>query len=219
MGRKSFTLVELLVVIAILSILASLLLPMLATVMEKARGIACQNNLRQTGFSALSYSNDNSGYIIPLHPRPDISGNNGHWFVQLKRLGYFDPADPAYQSYWVGRPDKGIQILLCPSLHPLYGTGMPCYMMNREKWHPLISPNVWWKLMRLSPKIMYLMGGDHTTPGYPQAYHCYKSLTSSGAGTAIGSIHGGGTNMLFLDNSVRHDKQINIYGNSELWGN
>jgi len=67
-GRNGFTLIELLVVIAIIGVLASLLLPALASAKERAKLIKCVSNQKQIGIAFQLYGGDNDARFPPLAP-------------------------------------------------------------------------------------------------------------------------------------------------------
>lgn len=68
MKKSGFTLIEILVVTAIVSILAALLMPAINEVRDKARAIACMNNLKQLGLAFQLYAQDN-GEMLPHKDR------------------------------------------------------------------------------------------------------------------------------------------------------
>ena len=76
-NARAFTLIELLVVIAIIAILATMLLPALASAKQRAWTTICTSNLHQIGLGLRMFADDNS----ELYPE---SGGDINW-------GHIDP--------------------------------------------------------------------------------------------------------------------------------
>ena len=113
-----FSLVELLVVLAVISVLAAVLLPVLAKMRSSARQTSCMSNLRQIGFAALQYSQDyddqypywNSAFLsVPASP--ETSDKMWKYVVQP----YVKSGNP---SYYVtgGVIHRETEVWQCPDI-------------------------------------------------------------------------------------------------------
>lgn len=110
--RFGFTLIELLVVVAIISILAAILLPVFASVRERARQIACLSNERQLGVAFVLYSQDNDEKLIPGTPQSASQGNGsgragwaGVLYPYVRDTRVYDcPDDDTQAAQIAGKP-------------------------------------------------------------------------------------------------------------------
>ena len=122
MKKPAFTLVELLVVIAIIALLMAILMPALQRAKKQARGIICRNNLRQYGFAARLYIDDNDG-VMPYSFTwlYKDGGRNCRWHDASKNLNQ----NPGLAGVlWPYLKDKDIH--LCPEFN-VVAKMMGCY--------------------------------------------------------------------------------------------
>lgn len=100
----SFTLIELLVVTAIIAILASLLLPALTQARMVAMRALCLSNLRQVGYAAHMYGDDNEDYpMCPIEAAADDPVGSNRYLGSFGR--YTIPQDalaiPGYLETYI----------------------------------------------------------------------------------------------------------------------
>ncbi len=109
--KSGFTLIELLVVIAIIAILAAILFPVFAQAREKARGVSCLSNLKQSANAFAMYTQDYDETMLKM-------GNGSDWWSLIypytKNLGIY---------YCPDRTEDGTQDSLGLHLDHLPGYG------------------------------------------------------------------------------------------------
>lgn len=98
--RRGFTLVELVVCIAVVSVLLSLGVPAVQQARERARGIACSQQLRQIGLALHNYHSAHN--VFPMGSSKFVAKTNstraaGAWGYLAYLLPYIDES-PRWQS-------------------------------------------------------------------------------------------------------------------------
>ncbi len=125
--RRAFTIIELMVVIAIISVLASLLLPVLGQAKRKAQSIACVNKVRQWGMALKMYTDDHQEkYPFDGTARNPIDNgpNKAAWYNTAATYVGSDALTNLYAGKRVPIPGKG-SMFMCPRTTNLMLHTMP----------------------------------------------------------------------------------------------
>ncbi|NQT18598.1 MAG: prepilin-type N-terminal cleavage/methylation domain-containing protein [Planctomycetes bacterium] len=192
---RAFTLVEMLVVIGIVSVLASLLIPVLSQARATARRVNCLNNLRQWGLAATMYMGDHGGYI----PR------RGQGIRELKIItrdsDWFNCLPPylGEQPYRIlveqgKQPKAGDRSLfICPSANDSEGAFFMPYAMNMYL-SPWIRPDPH-NIMEIPDPAKVVFMADAPGP--------FSATAPSAKAFSVEPRHRGHANVVFLDGHVK----------------
>ena len=129
--KNAFTLIELLVVIAVIAILAALLLPALSRAKDKAKSLACLNNMKQWGLGMHLYIDENND-MFPYEGNPsdiDKDKNLNAWYNTVPPLAKMASLMTLYASS--NAPVPGSKSLFtCPTVrgNPIPTIADPFFM-------------------------------------------------------------------------------------------
>jgi prepilin-type N-terminal cleavage/methylation domain-containing protein len=141
-AQARFTLIELLVVITIIAILASMLLPALSRSREKAKRVACINQLGQTGKALMMFADDNEQAL----PGGNATIASGNWIDS---------------TYWVsGATPMGLALLVTEGYYD-QGSAQTFYCPSWD--HPYMEYG------QLDTDGIDIAGGPNDYGGWPEA--------------------------------------------------
>jgi len=224
---KAFTLIELLVVIAIIALLLAILLPSLRKVRTSSKSIACQANLKTWVNAFMMYTNE-SDSCFPSE-MPGSGGTLGWWTIALKpyygnetkmwfcplAIKAYSPVHNAKDPYaaWVVAVSQTDE--LRPGDYGSYGINAWVYSRTKDVGGNGTSATfshkyAWKNTSAKTPNNVPIFGDCMWRGGFPEDDDTPQTAEdiryvndSESMGYFNMNRHGGATNLIFMDFSVR----------------
>ncbi len=207
---RGFTLIELLVVVAIIALLAGLLLPALGQAKGKAQSTACLNNVKQLSLAWSLYADDNDGWLVNNHGKPETYAKRNTWANNVEDWATADEntnekllTDALLGSYAGYNP----RIYKCPSDRSEVPAGprTRSYSMNAMVGNPgeltnRFNPDYlqFYKVTDMpDPSKIFVFIDEH--PDTINDGFFVNKLSDPSWGNVPGSYHNGGANLSFAD--------------------
>ena len=213
-GKNHFTLIELLVVIAIIAILASMLLPALNKARDKAKQIACTNNLKQMGTGSAIYNSNYDDYIV--HGQLTKSPDYKLWFEELGMSGQHEWSTPGLSSR--AKYMKWFRPFVCPSEPDPFGATTASYSGPFNYTHYAINTrlagcyDVKRKVSQVAQPTKAILFGDMKRRNtFAMIYGDYTSFRHSGVDPL------GYANITYLDGHVSKHKKDYLGGGAYMY--
>ena len=203
--KSKFTLIELLVVIAIIAILAAMLLPALNQARDRAKAVACTNNLKQLMTAHIMYEQSFGAFArnkLTMIYDGNERENTPHWLV-LAGTGFL--ARPTSKVSWEW---YGYGVAQCPvSLKGDYES----YAMNHAQCGSALEgttvPFFTFKQVKRTPSRMIFLIDSIRDEGYYNTADWGLWDWYDGTQNNIAAKHSHGANATYVDGHVGHVKR------------